>query len=279
MQASELRTRVMTRMSVPSSGDGIATPTNILDWLNMALRVVAEERDWPWLLVELFPFVITDGVGTLPTNAGRVFGMSIGGYPIQAISKSEYLAQNIIDLPSPYGFVILGDSLKLVPLISGALEATLIYYRTEVTLAADADEPLLPAAQCDALIDYAAYLGYLAKQDTTRAAPALASYQAWVKRMQADESPLHKRKRIRQIEDGGTLSGPFSSQPISVTPSFAAGLIVCTSSTHPTGVDGQVIFETDTRNFLVYDSSVSEWVAPKQMLNPSILDLTDIIAL
>ena len=44
-----------------------------------------------------------------------------------------------------------------------------------------------------------------------------------------------------------------------------APVVICTSSTRPTGAQGLCIYETDTNNFLVYTTATTGWVPPWNM--------------
>lgn len=277
----DLRTRVKTRLAIPTSGDGIGTNANVDDWVNTALRAITNERDWWWNLTELATFVINNGVADLPADCVHVYGLMISGYPIQQVSKADYLAQNVAELPGPFGYAIIGTKLKLVPapsaIFSGG-QAVLLYYRAETTLVANGDVPNLPDAHCDALVDYAAYVGALARQDDKRATSNMASYQAWLRRMAEDTEPKHGRKRVRQIEDSGIITAAVLGNFTLATPTFAGGLIVCTSLTHPTAVIGQVILETDTGLLLWnVDGTANGWREFSQTLDPDIFDLMETI--
>jgi hypothetical protein len=95
-----------------------------------------------------------------------------------------------------------------------------------------------------------------------RAQAATLEYQAWLKRMVDDQSPVKGPRRVRIGRDRAPATFPSSTLP--AQPSITTGgVIVCTSSTRPSGVDGQLIFETDTDRLLEYDATLAAWVPPR----------------
>lgn len=272
MQFSELTAETLARMAVPTGGDGLSTSARAGAWVNTALRKLTNERDWWWNLTTLTGLVINNGVAALPTDFVHALGLSVSGFPIDQISQSEYLAQAVTaDLPAPFGFVINGSQIMLAPAPSEIINDTsFIYYRTDIALSAAGDTPRMPALHHDALISYAVYHGYLDKQDNKKAAPHLLEYQSWVKSMQADVSPTKKHhiRRVGRREQFTAGTGGFTF--LTAPGPYAGGIIVCTTTTHPVGVEGQVIYETDTDRLLVYDSVEVDFVVPKQFREESV---------
>lgn len=271
MQFSELKAEVLARMGVPTGGDGLANTSRAGAWVNTALRKLTNERDWWWNLYTLTGLVINNGLAALPTDFVHAVGLSVSGFPIEQISQADYLAQAVTEMPAPFGYVIAGAELRLAPAPTGIINDTsFVYYRTDIPLSADGDTPRMPALHHDALVAYATYHGYLDKQDGKTATPHLLDYQSWLKSMQADVAP-GKKHHIRQVgRRDQFVAGAGGFTFVTAPGPYAGGIIVCTSTTHPVGVEGQVIYETDTDLLKVYDSTEVDFVVPKQFREESV---------
>lgn len=280
MQLSDLIVEVKDRLGVPAAGDPMATDARITRAINAALRKVTMDHTWFWNLYKQVGFTFNNGSGALPADFVSFFGLSVQGYPIEQISKTDFLGQAVVATPDPFGVTILASTIELAPAPGGIINDTiLLYYRSEPSLVAAADTPRLPAAHHDMLADYATGQMYLMRQDAARAAPWLASYAAWVKSM-ADETTPTKKHRIRDARNTAPLTmGASGFTFLSAPGPYAGGLILCTSLTRPTGVDGQWIFETDTRKVLEYDAAAVQWRVPWQIEWPDVYAMSDVIAL
>jgi hypothetical protein len=276
----QLKARVLADMGVPSSGDGLATLTRAGEWVNTALRKITVDRDWYWNLAEQTGIVFNNGEAALPTRFMKAFALSVQGYPVTQISKTDYVAQAVTELPNPFGWLVVDNAVKLAPAPSGIVNDTLfLYYCSEPALTADVDVPRMPDAYHDALVDYAVSVGYRAKQDAARSGLAMASYQGWAKSMGDDTTPT-KKAHIRRTRDQPVLTLGASGFTFLTAPGpYAGGLILCTSTTRPVSADGQWIFETDTRRFFEYDAAAVVWRVPWQVEWKTVYAMSDVIAL
>jgi hypothetical protein len=69
-------------------------------------------------------------------------------------------------------------------------------------------------------------------------------------------------RRVRIPRQQSPLAPPSSTLPAQPSISMG-GVIVCTSTTRPLAVDGQLIFETNTRRLLQYEAALTDWVPPR----------------
>jgi hypothetical protein len=257
----ELRAAVSDRLGVPPAGDALLTAAWLGSAVNTALQVCSSEKDWWWLLSSV-TFQFNGGQAAMPSDLLKVEAIQAYSTYLEPVSRRDMLDQINVPLPAPVGWTVIGNVLWLVPAPDGLIDARMLYYRAEPTLVADADVPLMPAVFHDKLVAYAAYLGYLRRQDPVRATQQLADYQQWVKRTDADQSPVKGPRRVRIPRSQAPLAPPSSTLPAQPSISMG-GVIVCTSTTRPLAVDGQLIFELDKRRLLQYEAALVDWVPPR----------------
>jgi hypothetical protein len=258
---AQLRAAISDRLGVPPAGDALITSAWLGAAVNTALQVVSSEKDWWWLLSSV-TFQFNGGQAALPVDLLKIEAVQGYGAYLEPVSRRDLLDQDNVALPAPVGWTVIGNVLWLVPAPGGLIDARMLYYRAEPALVADGDVPLMPATFHDKLVAYGAYLGYLRRQDPVRATQQLADYQAWVKRTEADQSPVKGPRRVRIPRQQSPLAPPSSTLPAQPSISMG-GVIVCTSTTRPLAVDGQLIFETNTRRLLQYEAALTDWVPPR----------------
>lgn len=261
MNFADLRAAVSDRLGVPPAGDPLIMSAWLGAAVNTALQVCSSEKDWWWLLSST-TFQFNGGQAAMPSDLLKVEAIQAYSTYLEPVSRRDMLDQLNVPLPAPVGWTVIGNVLWLVPAPDGLIDARLLYYRAEPTLVGDADVPLMPAVFHDKLVAYAAYLGYLRRQDPVRATQQLADYQQWVKRTDADQSPVKGPRRVRIPRSQAPLAPPSSTLPAQPSISMG-GVIVCTSTTRPLPVDGQLIFETDKRRLLQYEAAVVDWIPPR----------------
>lgn len=258
---SELQTALSNRLGLPAAGDALLTSTSLAALINEALGVISTERMWWWLLTDV-TFQFNGGVATLPTDLVKIEAVQAYGGLIEPVSRRDLIDSDYVELPSPVGWTTVGNQIRLAPAPAGLIAGRMFYYRTETTLVAGSDLPAMPVAFHGVIIAYAAYLAHTRRQDPVRAQAATLEYQAWLKRMVDDQSPVKGPRRVRIGRDRAPATFPSSTLP--AQPSITTGgVIVCTSLTRPTAVDGQLILETDTDRLLEYDATLVAWVPPR----------------
>lgn len=169
-----------------------ALPAAVVDEaLNEALQAITTERDWPWLYSEVSG-TLTPATDTLalPADFGRSIFLSVQGNDIEPRSARD-LARFRVDASGspfynqPFYYTQAGASLRLSPTPGPgtAYSYVLAYFKSEPTLVADGDVPLLPAPYHGWLVTRAALNLAIRTDNTTRLAKLEAEDARWMGRV------------------------------------------------------------------------------------------------
>lgn len=183
MDLDGFRTATEYRLGIPS-GDSMFTDAVLNSLINTALRHIAAEADWDWLM-GTEALSATNGVDTEALAAGyvRTINMSIGEYPPLKQVTVDELDYMEGASGQPKFFSIVNGAAYFRPVPDGSYTIDHRYIKAESTLSNDTDTPLLPAVFHDAVVEYAAYLGFRRINEPTDAKEALESYQMWLAKM------------------------------------------------------------------------------------------------
>jgi hypothetical protein len=190
-----LRAAVRNRMGNPAD-DALFTDGVVTDLVNAALHYLETEHDWAWLeAVETIATIAATGTYALAATYGRSISLTSGGFPLKRVTVEELELLRDAAGP-PKMWAAYGNQLELVPVPTGVANLRHRFIRTEPDLAADGDTPLMPARWHQAVVDYAANLGYRREGNLQEAGSALAAYEAWLEQMRREASRYSR-------DDGG----------------------------------------------------------------------------
>lgn len=203
MDLVTMRSALRTRVGVPAS-DALYTDAVCTALINAALHHIESEADWGWLEAEETVATI-NGTATysLPTRYRSSIGVySPDGFPLEkATAESHRLLRGASGTPKVWD--VFGSSLRLAPVPTGAANLTHAYIGGEADLAADGDTPSLPAVWHNAVVEYAAYLGFRRWSAQADAGSALAAYEEWLDQM-LKKAPRHS------VDTGGGEEPPVA---------------------------------------------------------------------
>lgn len=206
MDLQTMRGKLRTRLGVPDS-DGLYTDTVVDSLINSALHYLESEAAWGWLEAEETVTTI-NGTATYALPAG--FRASIGvtspdGYGLEkATAEHHRLLRGASGVPKVWD--IFAATLRFAPTPATGLAFTHIYIGAEAELEADDDTPLLPAVWHDAVVEYAAYLGFRRWGSATEAGSALAAYETWLEQM------MKQAPRYSLSTGGGSEPPPATTE-------------------------------------------------------------------
>ena len=140
-----------------AAADQVLSDEVVLWALNGALRSIATDKDWPWLLAD--PQTDTTVADTptflLPENHTRTSTLKIDGRVIEPATHIA-IASSADDTGHPAFYAIEANAVRLYPTPDGAYAIVHAYYRSEPELVLVTDSPLLPDAYSEALVYEAA---------------------------------------------------------------------------------------------------------------------------
>ena len=170
MDRTEIAPLVRDRLGL-ASDDNRVNNTTIYNSINAALRRMANDFDWPWLITsETFTLNSGDSSHTKPADFQRTLWISVPGDNIE-IRNTQRRA--LIRWSSVRGypryFSTEGSVITFAPTSNRSLEVLHTYVRNENQLANDTDEPLCPDDSIDVVILYAAIYQAIKMRDTTMA--------------------------------------------------------------------------------------------------------------
>jgi hypothetical protein len=153
-QLSDLRSRVQTAYGI-ASGDTQANSSTLTTLINMALREIANDRQWDWNeAVATITTVANQEAYSLPADhrkTMRIVDTNLGREILQATPTWITRYRDVTGIPV-YWF-IQDSQIHLVPTPSAAGETyEHVYQRTEVTLSSDTDEPNIPSWADDLVV-------------------------------------------------------------------------------------------------------------------------------
>lgn len=209
MDLETMRARLRTRLGVPDS-DALYTDDVCNQLINAALHYNETEAAWGWLETE-GSVNTADGTSTyaLPTGFRAAITLtSPDGFPLErATAEHHRLLSGASGVPKVWD--IFGTLLRLAPTPTSVLVHQLVYIGAEPDLELDNDEPLIPAVWHDAIIEYAAYLGFRRWGAAAESGSALAAYETWLEQM------LKQAPRYSLSTGGGT-------EPVATPPAEAS---------------------------------------------------------
>lgn len=188
MNAGQMVNAVYRRSGYPTD-DPLVTPEVVLDAVNEALRLIAAERDWPWLQASTtFSTTAGDATYALPSSYMRTRRIvDPDTEPLERYDARQLEELYGEDGGEPVAFAIDGEEIILRPIPNGARTYTHYYVRTERTLTADTEDPYLPSQFHDAAVALAESLVHDVGRDPKRAEAARDRYEKlWRPRMLDD---------------------------------------------------------------------------------------------
>jgi hypothetical protein len=197
-----MRAKLRTRLGVPDS-DGLYTDAVCTSLINSANHYLESEAAWGWLETEATVTTIA-ATATYALPAG--YRASIGvmhpdGFPLdRGTAEQHRLFRGASGVPHVWD--VFGGFLRLAPTPSGILALTHAYIGAEAELSGDSDTPTCPSVWHDAIVEYAAYLGFRRWGAATEAGSALAAYQTWLEQM------LKQAPRYSESTGGGEMVKP-----------------------------------------------------------------------
>lgn len=203
MNLGVMETAVRSRMGIPTD-DAMYTDTPLDLDINSAIHHIESLFDWPWLEAEetIAAVAGTDNYAPIATWL-RTIALQIGDYPsLQRIGIEELRAMSA-SAGRPFFYAVNREKLWVRPVPAvNTLSFTHTYIRTETDLANDADLPLMPAIWHQAVVEFAAHLGFRRLKKSQQAQEAKADFDGWVQRM------LARHGRDSQSKGGGLVATP-----------------------------------------------------------------------
>lgn len=191
MQLSEIRTRVRERGST-GSADGTWTDASVDAAINQALQRFNSEADWWWSegVDRSFTVDSTDGRVTLPATWTKLHAVlrTATSAPMEAgpLKYVELMNGQHAATAAPLFYARIGNELIVGPRPTSSLAVTILFKKLETALSGASDQPLVPTAYTDPVIEYATYLMFARERQLALAQRALEAYTAWVERLKAD---------------------------------------------------------------------------------------------
>lgn len=202
---TNLQTGVYERLGVPST-DGQFTSTVITDFLNDALKQIATERDWPWLVSSesrstvASQSYVNPGESTTAWTGTENVIITVGTdtWPLMARRYDELLDEYQTTTPGqPEAWAVKFERIELRPIPDAVYTLTHIYTKADKVLVSGSDEPFLPSAYSPALCDLATVLCLNRSKEDPRAISALARYERWLRSISDNRRRLRRPGRIR----------------------------------------------------------------------------------
>lgn len=213
MDLAQLRTAVYARLGTDPT-DGMNDPTTIDGFINDALNELSNERDWPWLQT-IETIETTSGVDTytpgsfntqVPLPVWSVtddLSRNSDGRTLERQSRTELDDRWATDyMAEPAEWSIYAEKLVFRPIPDGVYAITHRYYRTELTLVADTDTPLMPVEFHPAIAELATYITLRRDRNDPRAQGAFSAYETWVTKMEKRKRRYKTPGRVR-VRPGG----------------------------------------------------------------------------
>lgn len=194
---ADLRTRLLHRISGSANDLGL-TSTQLVEFVNAAIKHVQMVADWPWMIgLQTFNTVAGQRNYPVPTDWLRTHtltAMDVGD-PIHLRTVGEI--DEVIFQGRPRIYVIDQEQIYIAPIPDGAYPLQHRYYSTEALLVADGDQPKIPVQFDEGVIEYAAVLGlrYLRQED--RSKMAQLGFDNWVKVTQDNARRTRETLRVR----------------------------------------------------------------------------------
>jgi hypothetical protein len=206
---AQLRTRAYEVTGLTPT-DPLATAGMMNRHIDAALRHVAADRDWPWLVGELdVPLVIEQGDYPAPANWIKTVDFTITEGPdrgpltfVSMLSLDE-MYPSTVQPGSPRHFAIANNVLRLRPVPNTVGMAVHRYKMGEPALVDDVAVPLMPAEYHDQLVELVAGLALGATRDQ-RGQDFWQRYTAWSKRLR-DELNRKSGPQLMRVRPGGWL--------------------------------------------------------------------------
>jgi len=209
MNRAQIRTRAYEVTGLTTT-DPLATVGMMNRHIDAALRHVAADRDWPWLVLEVdVPLVASQGDYPAPANWLKTIdftvtqGSNLGPLTfVSGLSLDEMYPSNS-QHGNPRHFSIIGDVLRLRPIPDAVGVANHRYKIGEPALVADTDVPVMPPEYHDQLVELVAGLALGATRDN-RGGEYWQRYTAWSKRLRDEQTRKHGPQLMR-VRPGGWL--------------------------------------------------------------------------
>ena len=185
MNRAQLRSALVARLGIPSTGDGRITESVQTDCLNLALTDLgAGEHQWPWLLTT-GDLTFTAGVAPMPTDPPVVHcrELFVNGRRARKASSLAELLDVGVDGSRCLWFY-QGTNVVLAPAPSvQPTDGVLYYLQPEPELVADAQSPLVPAQFHNIVVARACYHAAVMKREWESAAQYNGEYEQGLKHM------------------------------------------------------------------------------------------------
>ena len=207
MNRAQIRARAYELSGLQAS-DPLATIGMVNRHIDSALRTVAADHDWPWLMQESVVALI-GAQGDYPAPVGWIktqdfsitSGLTEGPLTFVSLLSLDEMYPDPTQQGSPIHFGIQGELLRLRPIPSGAGTAVHRWKSGEPPLTDDTAVPLMPPEYHDQLVELVAGMMLGSTRDQ-RAGDYWQRYNAWSRRMRDEQSRKIGPQRIR-VRPGG----------------------------------------------------------------------------
>ncbi len=199
-------TQALIRASAQLQGNFKTTDTRLttsawLDIVNRALRQIALDHDWYWLLANE-TLTLTAGTATVAPGAAtylrtRTLTHNDVGTPLYLREISEL--DRVTRTGRPIIYAVDNSTINVKPIPDSAYVLVHRYVKSETVMTGDSDVPLIPMEMSEGVILYATKLAFEFIRDTDKAKAAEADYAKWLRRAQDNNARTAEpfRPRIR----------------------------------------------------------------------------------
>lgn len=207
MNRAQIRARAYELTGLQAS-DPLAQVGMVNRHIDSALRTVAADHDWPWLIHES-TINLVGGTGDYPAPTGWVKTVDLAITQGSSLGPLTYISTLALDelyidqaqQGSPRHYSISGDLIRLRPIPDGAGLAVHRWKSGEPELVLDTDSPEMPPEYHDQLVELVAAMMLGSTRDA-RSGEYWQRYTAWARRLRDEQSRKVGAHRIR-VRPGG----------------------------------------------------------------------------
>lgn len=198
---SQLRAQVNRR-----SGHYL-TDEALNDLINEALNALSLEARWPWLdATATITWPADATTTTMPWSWQTIRAVTVDG-------RREYRPRSQRDVDTytdgepgwSYGYAVHGRTITLAPAPAEGLDVVIRGTRLDGPLVNDVDEPFLPDAYTDGLVQLATALVFDRHNDAGRYARHKAAYDEWVRRLKRSVRAQEQGPRTPRVRPGSLI--------------------------------------------------------------------------
>lgn len=178
---TEIAPWVRHKVGLPDN-DKAVTDEKVYRDINSALRKMALDFDWPWLVTaETITLTSGDSTNNTPTGYIRTLWASIGDFPLRSVQPRTLQRSSALE-GEPRVFSRKNAALVFYPTPNSSVTINHEYIVGETFLADDTDEVLCPDELIDIVYTYAAIEVATRLKDTTLRATLKDELNDWKRR-------------------------------------------------------------------------------------------------